>query len=227
MVYMAAPARFLFDVDFSAPPEPVAVPVAPPEKTITVSEHEAALAEAVRAAREAGRSEGREGAEAKAAGRLADEAGRLAAAAQSILGILDVERRRIETEATRLAETIARKIAGVLIDRQPRELILAILSDAMAPLRKAPHLVIRLAEADADPIREAVMQLATERGFEGRLVVLGEPGMTRGDCRIEWADGGIVFDRASIEAEITSAIDNHLMPSGEEDGGEAASGVKS
>jgi flagellar assembly protein FliH len=221
---MAAPARFLFDMDFS---EPVlaAEPPPPPEPMISLAGHQALLAAAEQAAYDTGVAEGRRSAEARAADRLADEAGRLAGAAQAILGVLDDERRRIEAEAMRLAEAVAFKLAGTLIERQPRELVLAVLTDALAPLRKAPHLVIRLANADAEPIRAAVTSLAAQRGFEGRLVVLGEDGMARGDCRIEWADGGIVFERASVEATIRQAIDNHLLPDGEGAAGQTPNGV--
>jgi flagellar assembly protein FliH len=206
---MPAPARFLFDTDFAAPP-PRPEPVAPSVPTIELPVHEALLAEAERAAYERGLAAGREAAEAKAAGRLADEAARLAAAAQSILGVLDVERARFEGEAIRLAEAIARKIAGRLFDLHPRDAVLAVVEDAIGPLRKAPHLVIRLASDDVEPIREALSRIAHERGFEGRLVVLGEPAIQRGDCRIEWADGGIVLDRAATEAAVTRALDAHL-----------------
>jgi flagellar assembly protein FliH len=221
---MGAPARFLFDVDFAAMPTTVA-PEPPSEPAMTVAEHEARLAEAVRRAFEDGRAKGEASASVRAADRLAEEAGRLAAAAQSILGVLDVERRRIEADAMRLAEVIGGKLAGALIERQPRQLILGILSDAMAPLRKAPHLVVRLAETDAEPIRAELARLAAERGFEGRLVVLGEDGMRRGDCRVEWADGGMVFDRAVVEAAIEQAIDNHLLPVGDTADDAAANGV--
>lgn len=206
---MAAPARFLFDTDFAAPP-PKPEPVAPPEPTITLAEHERLLAEAVAAAEARGHAEGREATEARAAGRLADEAGRLASCAQSILAVLDVERARVEAEAVRLAEVIARKLAGRLVELHPRAEILAVLSEAVAPLRKAPHLVIRLAADDVEPIRAALDRIAHERGFEGRLVVLGEPELPRGDCRIEWADGGIVLDRAAVEAAVGRAVDAHV-----------------
>ena len=79
-----------------------------------------------------------------------------------------------------------------------------------APLRAAPHLVIRLSDVDAEPIQNELKRLVSERGFEGRLVVLGEPGMARGDCRIEWADGGIVLNHAAIVADIEAAIARHL-----------------
>jgi len=212
---MAAPARFLFDNDFSAPS--ARADASPATVMIAEPEHLARLAEAEAAAYERGLAAGRDSAEAEAADRtareamrLSDEAQRLASAAQSILAVLDTERARIEAEAMRLAETVAIKIAGSLIERQPRQRILGLLEDCFAPLRAAPHLVIRLSDVDAEPIQGELKRLVAERGFEGRLVVLGEPGMTRGDCRIEWADGGIVLDHAAVVAGIEAAIARYL-----------------
>ncbi|WP_370677956.1 FliH/SctL family protein [Pleomorphomonas sp. PLEO] len=212
---MAAPARFLFDNDFSAPAS--RADGSPTTVMIPEPEHLARLTEAEDAAYQRGLAAGRESAEAQAADRtareatrLSDEAQRLASAAQSILAVLDTERARIEADAVRLAETVAIKIAGSLVDRQPRERILGLLEDCFSPLRAAPHLVIRLSDTDAEPIQSELKRLVAERGFEGRLVVLGEPGMARGDCRIEWADGGIVLDHAAIIAGIEAAIARHL-----------------
>ncbi len=212
---MAAPARFLFDNDFSAPA--ARADAAPATVMVPEPEHLSRLAEAEAAAYERGLAAGRDSAEAQAADRtareamrLSDEAPRLARAAQSNLAVLDTERARIEADAVRLAETVAIKIAGSLVERQPRERILGLLEDCFAPLRAAPHLVIRLSDADAEPIQTELKRLVAERGFEGRLVVLGEPGMARGDCRIEWADGGIVLDHAAIIAGIEAAIARHL-----------------
>ena len=212
---MAAPARFLFDNDFSAPT--ARADAVPATVMIPEPEHLQRLAEAEAAAYERGLAAGRDSAEAQAADRtareamrLSDEAQRLASAAQSILAVLDTERERIEADAMRLAETVAIKIAGSLVERQPRERILGLLEDCFAPLRAAPHLVVRLSDVDAEPIQNELKRLVSERGFEGRLVVLGEPGMARGDCRIEWADGGIVLDHAAIVAGIEAAIARHL-----------------
>jgi len=212
---MAAPARFLFDNDFSAPA--ARADAAPAVVMIPEPEHLARLAEAEAAAYERGLAAGRDTAEAQAADRtareatrLSDEAQRLASAAQSILAVLDTERARIEADAVRLAEAVAIKIAGTLVERQPRERIVGLLEDCFAPLRAAPHLVIRLSDADAEPIQGELRRLVSQRGFEGRLVVLGEPGMARGDCRIEWADGGIVLDHAAVIAEVEAAIARHL-----------------
>ncbi|HUG62252.1 MAG TPA: FliH/SctL family protein [Methylomirabilota bacterium] len=206
---MTAPARFLFDTDFAAPLSGAAS-AEPSQPTITVAEHEAKLAAAEKAARAKGFEDGRNAAESKAAGRLADEAGRLAAAAQSMLAILDVERARIEADALRVAEAVARKLAGGLIEALPREAVLAVFTQALQPLRSAPHVVVRLAAEDAGPIGEAIGAIARERGFAGRLVVLGEPDIGRGDCRIEWADGGIVVDRAALDAAVAAVVAAHV-----------------
>jgi flagellar assembly protein FliH len=40
--------------------------------------------------------------------------------------------------------------------------------------------------------------------------VLAEPDMALGDCRIEWADGGINRDSARIDAVIGEAVAGYL-----------------
>ncbi len=206
---MASPARFLFDTDFAAPP-PVPEPEVPPTPTIEVPTHEALVAAAEDAAYARGLAAGREAEEARQSTRLAEEAARLVSVAQSILAVLDVDRARVEADAARVATLVGTKIAGRLIELHPEERILAVVSEALAPLRKAPHLVVRMAADDAGAIRGALDRIVQERGFEGRLVVLGEPDIARGDCRIEWADGGIVLDRAATEAAIDAALQTHL-----------------
>ena len=48
------------------------------------------------------------------------------------------------------------------------------------------------------------------QGFDGRLVVLAEPGLKAGDCRIEWADGGMTRDRDATEAAIGEAVARYV-----------------
>jgi len=48
------------------------------------------------------------------------------------------------------------------------------------------------------------------KSFEGRLVVLAEPDIAVGDCRIEWADGGINRDSAAADAVIGEAVTGYI-----------------
>ncbi len=54
--------------------------------------------------------------------------------------------------------------------------------------------------------REKLEKISRESGFEGRLVLLAEPEMADGDCRIEWADGGLTRDRAAARALVAETV---------------------
>ncbi len=66
-------------------------------------------------------------------------------------------------------------------------------------LRGVPHLAVCVNDALVEEVDAMLKRLARERGFEGRIVVLGEPDIALGDARLEWADGGIVRDRSRFE----------------------------
>ena len=67
-----------------------------------------------------------------------------------------------------------------------------------------------VALGDAEVARENIERLARQNGFEGRLVILAEPEIATGDCRIEWADGGVVLERAAIDAKIDELVGRYI-----------------
>ena len=77
-------------------------------------------------------------------------------------------------------------------------------------LRGVPHLVLRVNDGLVEPVQTRVQAMARERGYEGRLVVMGDPDIAPGDGRIEWADGGVVRDQARIEAAVDQALQGSL-----------------
>lgn len=212
---MTKPARFLFELDFGAPPEPQNDPADMVEEiasvpTIELPRHEALLDQARQAAyeqgRQAGIQEGRDSAESQAAQSLSSEAARLADAAQSIMAAFETDRQRAERDAADLALCVARTLAKELVAREPETEIIALISDCLAPLRATPHLAVRLANDLADQMRETLETMARDRGMSGRLMVIGEPDLKPGDCRIEWADGGIIRDMDELEARIRQSM---------------------
>lgn len=131
---------------------------------------------------------------------------RLSAAADASVGALAEIRAEIEREAVDIALATARALAGGLIAREPLVEILRLAEDAMRNLRAAPHLALRVAPDMVEAVESEVKRLAWSRGYEGRIVVIGDPGAGVGDARIEWADGGMTRDRAVIEAAIEAAV---------------------
>lgn len=141
---------------------------------------------------------------------------RVAEACAALLGTRDEDAARIERDAAELAVMAARKLAAASIARQPAVEVAAVLARCLGQVGQAPHLVVRLRAEESGMLAPLLQHLARERGFEGRLVVLGEPDIAAGDCRIEWADGGFVRERAGTEAEIDHILSRYLA--GEEAG---------
>ena len=193
-------APFSFDVNFAAPKTKKPIP------TVLLPDHEQALKEAEERGRLIGLEQGKAGEEA----RLANEAKRVADAATAILAAIDGDRSKLERESATLALSIGKKLAGEALSRFPLDNIEALINECLGPLRTTPHLVVRLHEKDAEAITETVGKFARESGFDGRFVVLGEPEFAPGDCRIEWADGGIIRNLDTVETEIETSFQRYF-----------------
>jgi flagellar assembly protein FliH len=208
----AAPSKYLFDLDFARGADAKAA-----ERTISDAEHAAALLEA----EAAGYRKGFGAAEAQAKAEVERRtAGALESIGQSLallVGGLQGVEARLEADAIGVAVEVARKLAPELIAREPMAEIEAIATECFRQLVRAPHVAVRVNDGLYDVAREKLDALARARGYEGRLVVLGEPDIAMGDCRVEWADGGITRDRPAAEAAIGDAVKRYLsarLPAG-------------
>jgi flagellar assembly protein FliH len=201
---MSAPTKFLFDIDFADGGGKTAEP------TITLAEHAVKLAEAETAAHRRGYAEAQTDAGVESGRRLAgamDEiAAGLAVANEALLAI----EARLECEAVEVAVAVARKLAPALIAGEPFGEISALAGDCFRQLISAPHIAVRVNDALYAAAREKLDDIARARSYEGRLVVLAEPDIAIGDCRIEWADGGINRDSATAEAAISDAVAGYI-----------------
>jgi flagellar assembly protein FliH len=201
---MSAPTRFLFDVDFAAGNRK------PAEPTITLAEHALKLAEVETATRVRGFTEGKADAHVEAERRIAAALERIASGMGEAQRALQTIEARLECEAIEVAVAVARKLAPALMAREPFGEIAALVGDCFRELMASPHIAVRVNDALYAVAREKLDAIAAAYGFEGRLVVLGEPGIAVGDCRIEWADGGINRDSAVAEAAISEAVTRYV-----------------
>ena len=200
---MAAPAKFLFDMDFGAPDKARERPATPAEIAQKIA---AAEARAYRAGYEAAQREAKAESDRRAALALEEIGIAIKGIASRFSGI----EARMETEAVDVAVAVARKLCGELIAAEPLGEITALVSDCFSHLVSTPHLVVRINDALYEAARENIERQAAQSGFEGRLVILAEPEIATGDCRIEWADGGVVLERAVIEAKINELVGRYM-----------------
>ena len=177
---------------------------------MTLAEHAVKLAEAETAAHRRGYAEAQSDADVETDRRIAAAleqiAGNLAAANTGLHAI----ETRLECEAVEVAVAVARKLAPALIAREPFAEISALASECFRQLIAAPHIAVRVNDALYAAAKEKLDDIVRARSFEGRLVVLAEPDIAVGDCRIEWADGGINRDSAAADAAIGEAVTRYL-----------------
>jgi flagellar assembly protein FliH len=205
---MAAPAKFLFDMDFSTPDRTRERPATPSEIAQKIA---AAEARAYRDGFDAAQREARVESDRRAALALEEIGIALKTIATRFSGI-EV---RMETEAVDVAVAVARKLCSALISSEPLGEITALVSDCFSHLVATPHLVVRINASLYETARERIERLAKQSGFAGRLVILAEPEIETGDCRIEWADGGVVLERAAIEAKISELVGRYMASRGQ------------
>lgn len=192
----AAARKFLFDNDFSS------------GGGAAQTSAQAAEAEArgYRNGFEAGQREAAAQTERLAANATNDIANAMNAIAANFAQIHN----RLETEALDIAVSVGRKLAGELMAAEPIGEIAGLVSDCFRHLTATPHLAVRVNDSLYEACRAKLEELARHSGFQGKLVILAEPDIPTGDCRIEWADGGVVLDRQEVEARIAELVARYM-----------------
>ncbi len=201
--------KFLFDtIDFD---EPEAVDTAP-----TFSEEQVTLArdEGLKQGHAKGYAEGHEAA-ARAAHEAVEEKLRVLLDSVTLsLGQLTANEERREMEkcidAARMALHIVHKLMPQLAASHGLPEVERIIASAVDARRDEPRIAVTVPTALLEPLKGRIDQMAQDRGFAGKLIVIADDAMAPSDCRIEWADGGSerLLGRLmlQIEGEFSRAI---------------------
>lgn len=213
-------AKFLFDTSFDVEdaPAPAAAeavtaapppPPAPPEPSFDAAD--------LAAARQEGHAEGF----------AAGEATALASVDKAAADTLAVLGRSLATFAGELADDHAararlmletslaalRRLMPELARRGGLGEIEGLLQQTLAELRDESRIVVRLNDQMLDGLRGRLDAVAQQAGFEGRLVLLADEEIAPGDCRIEWADGGVERLAKRVWDDIEAAVGRALATS--------------
>lgn len=202
---MGITAKFLFDNDFS-------VPDAAKERAAASVETAQKVAEAEARAYRSGFDAAMQEARAESDRRQAMALEEIAMSLKVVAGGFSAIENKMETEAVDVAVAVARKLCASLIAAEPLTEMMALVEDCFRHLVATPHLVVRINDSLYDGAREKIERLAKQSGFDGRLVILAQPDIPAGDCRIEWADGGVTLDRASIDGKIDELVARYMAP---------------
>ncbi len=223
---MSVVRKFLFDTDFDddgaeqprrvEEPEPAPPPPEPEPPPPAFSEEELQVArdEAFQAGRAAAMREAEAATERAMAGAVQALGVGLKALEQQLRH--DAEERH--REAVRVAMTVAARVMPETAVRNGLVEIEGVFRDCMSFVLEEPRVSVRVADALADSARERLEAIAESSGFEGRLLVLGDPAVAMGDCRVEWAEGGAERNFARVWQEIEMVLERvlgHAVPGAE------------
>lgn len=197
---MKATAKYLFDEDFASGEKP----------TITLIEHERRRADAESQAYRNGFAAGQEQAQQEAAQRIAAALAVIADGLGRLDGALTAIETRLEIEAVEVAVAVAAKLAPALLAREPLVEISALATDCFHHLVAAPHVAVRVGSGIYDTAKEKIEEIARARGFEGRLAMTPDETLAAGDCRIEWADGGVNRDQSATASAIDEMVGRYI-----------------
>ena len=197
---MKANAKYMFDEDFATGEKP----------TITVVEAERRRVDAEAQAHRKGFAAGLAQAQGEAAQRIATALGLIADGLSRLDRALGGIETRLETEAVEVAVAVAAKLAPQLVAREPFAEISALANECFHQLVTTPHIVVRVGADIYDLAKDKLEETARARGYEGRLLVTPDPAMAPGDCRIEWADGGVNRDQAATLSAIDDVVGRYV-----------------
>ena len=197
---MTASAKYMFDEDFATGVKP----------TITVIEADRRRVDAEAQAHRKGFTAGLAQAQGEANQRIATALGLIADNLSRLDRALTGIETRLETEAVQVSVAVAAKLAPELIAREPYTEISALATECFRHLVATPHVVVHVGTDIYDLAKERLEETAKAGGFEGRLVVMSDAAMAPGDCRIEWADGGVKRDEAATLSAINDTVARYV-----------------
>jgi flagellar assembly protein FliH len=210
--------RFLFAYDFNQPedekPDPRAVEgqiedvdaePEPPPPMFTEEDLDTAREEG----RVLGHAQGLKDAEesalhflALAVEAIADQMGTLHAAQ---------EQANAETHkmAAALSMAVVNKILPSYMQTHGIAEIEALVTECLPHVLNEPRLILRVAPANEDGVRERIEPMARNRGFDGSVVVMADPALGPADCRLEWDNGGAERRADSLMQKIQAIVDRN------------------
>jgi flagellar assembly protein FliH len=118
----------------------------------------------------------------------------------------------VEFQSARDAEmrsaivAIAKKMLPAYVARHGVQEIEATLKDVIGEMVHEPRLVVRVHETQFDIINTRVQEVANQKAYAGKIVVLADETLAVGDCRVEWADGGIERNAAATWSDIEKVV---------------------
>ncbi len=184
-------------------PEPEPEPEAP-----TYSEDDLARA------REEGLAEGKrlgtEEASSTVDKQIADTLNTIAQQTQSLFEAQTEANEGLTHHAISVAAALVRKLFPTLNHQTAQDQVQSMLETVLAQLSGEPEIIVRVPADLAESLHERIQAVSELSGFRGNIKLLGDPGLTVGDCRLEWSSGGVMRSANDLARELDDIVARNL-----------------
>lgn len=195
------------DIELAVAHEPEPEPE-PPPPTFSEEEMNVSRQLAFQEGHQIGLSEAAEAADTKTAAALETLAANFGQVFQAQAKAQDDNARN----AVRVAMSVVRKLFPASSAQFAEAEIAHTVAEVIGQILDEPRIIVRVAPTLETVLKSRLEQVASDRGFEGRVVVQGDARVAAGDCRIEWTDGGAERDQARLMTEIEALVERSLTP---------------
>jgi flagellar assembly protein FliH len=193
--------KFLFDKhDFDREREEAAKPVFTEEQLILAKMQ----------AQAQGKAEGMKEAKQAQEEQISKSLQQIGAACEKLIAAED--RREVEQmiSATKLAMQIAHKLLPQFAQRFSLQEIERVVLLSIETRREEPRIAVIVPTQHLETLRQKIDNLAAEKGYGGKLILIADDNLAQTDVRVEWADGGAerLYERlfSQVEGEFAKAI---------------------
>lgn len=113
----------------------------------------------------------------------------------------------------RLAVAMLTKFVPDLTARHGLQEVEAMVAKVVTEMAHEPRLVVRIHESQFDAVDKKIASITEQKAYSGKIVVLADADVAPGDCRIEWADGGIERNAQALQTMLEETVTPESMPS--------------
>jgi len=194
--------KYLFDNVFDAlkPSKSAAPP--PPARRFTEAELNAACESAFAQGREAGSRE----VESSREQLIARATAAIAEGLQAVTTLNADLERRMTHWALQSALGMVQKLFPELVRRHGQSEIEAMVVNTLQDVEDEPRVVVRMPAAMIETMQPVVAEICRQAGFVGRLLLIEDEAIAMGDCRVEWAEGGIERQAQRLWTDIEQRV---------------------
>lgn len=180
------------------------IPEAPP--TFSTEELEAARSSAYQQGRQDGMADALNGIEKQISLSLDDILNRL----PTVFIEQKAFAQSLQNDALKLCQAIMHKLAPALIQSREAVEVEYVVREAFSFLTNQPKVIIRVPEAVEPYLRDKTDLMASRVGYEGEVVLVGDPELDATDCRISWFAGAVESSRADTWSDIDAIVGRAL-----------------